>query len=232
MGAPKIENPFSGDALKFLAELEQNNDKEWFSANKSRYESDIREPALEFIRRMDPVIEDVSPHFMAVPKKVGGSLMRVYRDVRFSKDKTPYKTNVGIQFRHVQGKDVHAPGIYVHIDTKQCFVGVGMWHPDRDALHAVRASIDTYPDKWLAVRDDPAFKKAFHLAGDSLSRGPAGFSKDHPMIEDLKRKDHIAVAEFEAEAVAQPGFVDRITELIGFTKNYIEWQTKAVGLPF
>ena len=106
---------FKKDVFDFLNELESNNEKTWWENNKDRYIAVIREPALEFINDFEVSLKKISPHFVADSRTVGGSLMRPYRDVRFSKDKTPYKTNVGIQFRHEQGKDVHAPGFYVHI---------------------------------------------------------------------------------------------------------------------
>ena len=125
---------FKTSTIKFLRELEKNNNRDWFEANKHRYESDVREPALAYIEAMAPRLAKISPHFIASPKKVGGSLMRVYRDVRFSKDKTPYKTNIGIQFRHSAGKDVHAPGFYMHIEPSQVFIAAGIWRPDSEML--------------------------------------------------------------------------------------------------
>ena len=113
---------FGADTRRFLAELEGNNNRDWFQANKHRYDEFVLEPSLEFIAAMGPLLEEISPHFLAIPKRVGGSLMRVYRDTRFGHDKRPYKTNIGIQFRHEMGKDVHAPGYYLHIETASCFL--------------------------------------------------------------------------------------------------------------
>lgn len=138
---------FTKATLNLLDELAANNDRTWFEANKSRYELLVREPALEFIAAMGSVLETFAPRFCAEPRKVGGSLMRVYRDTRFWRDKTPYKTNIGIQFRHTLGKDVHAPGFYVHIATDECFFAVGCWHPDSDALGRLRDLIAKKPEK-------------------------------------------------------------------------------------
>ena len=115
---------FTSRTFRFLRKLAANNDRDWFQANKARYESNVREPCLAFIRAFRKPLERISPFFVASDRRVGGSLMRVYRDTRFSRDKTPYKTNVGIQFRHELGKDVHAPGFYVHIAAGECFLGV------------------------------------------------------------------------------------------------------------
>ena len=180
------KNAFRGypqNALSFLKEIERNNNRPWFQENKSRYEDLIRTPSLDFIEAMGTRIEKkLSPHFLAVRKKVGGSLMRVYRDTRFSKDKTPYKTNVGIQFRHVQGKDVHAPGFYVHLEPGNCFLGAGIWRPESKSLLRIREFIADNPNAWRSALSVRGFKKNWRLIGDSLVRPPKGFDKDHPLI--------------------------------------------------
>ncbi len=171
---------FPKETLGFLRDLELNNRRDWFDANKARYESLVREPALDFIATMGPELQKISSHFVAIPKKVGGSLMRVYRDTRFARDKTPYKTNIGIQFRHERGKDVHAPGYYVHIDNSGCFFGVGVWHPEPDARRQIRQRIVDQPALWRKARQSATFSRTFELGGDSLKRPPRGISDDHP----------------------------------------------------
>jgi len=198
---------FTKATFKFLDELAANNDRAWFEANKPRYESLVREPALEFITEMGPVLEKFAPHFRAEPRKMGGSLMRVFRDTRFSRDKTPYKTNIGIQFRHALGKDVHAPGFYLHVANDECFLGAGCWHPEADALGRIRDLIAAQPKRWFAARDDKRFAAHWSLAGDSLTRPPRGYAADHPALEDLKRKDFIALASLSAAEVSGPGLV-------------------------
>lgn len=184
---------YSRRTLKFLKEIAENNERTWFQDNKGRYEADVLEPSLELIEAMGPRLERVSKHFVAIPKRSGGSLMRVYRDARFSHDKTPYKTNIGIQFRHELGKDVHAPGFYVHIEPGGCFVGAGIWHPDAEPLAAIRSRIAESPDEWRRAVAGKRFRDAFELGGDRLTRLPRGFSADAPHIEDIKRKDFIAI---------------------------------------
>ena len=149
---------FGADTLKFLRQLANNNNRDWFTENKTRYEQSVVDPAFKFISRMGDELQSISSHFEAISRKQGGSLMRVYRDTRFSKDKTPYKTNIGIQFRHEVGKDVHAPGYYVHIEPGNIFVGVGMWHPESGALRAIRERIAGKPDDWKK------FKRKDHIA--------------------------------------------------------------------
>jgi len=192
---------FSQSTFDFLAALSRNNDRQWFDDNKAEYESLVRQPALEFINAMAPHLAKFAPNFRAVPKKVGGSLMRVYRDTRFSRIKTPYKTNIGIQFRHALGKDVHAPGFYLHIAPEECFLGVGCWHPESEALAQIRQRIAEHPEKWVAVRDNRKFAANFALVGDTLVRPPKGFAADHPAIIDLKRKDFIALSTLSREEI-------------------------------
>jgi len=198
---------FSKTTFKFLDQLAANNNRAWFEENKPRYEALVREPALEFIEAMAPALHTFAPHFRADSRRMGGSLMRVYRDARFSRDKTPYKTNIGIQFRHELGKDVHAPGFYVHISTAECFLAVGCWHPEPDALGRIRDFIAQKPEKWFAARDHRKFVAQWLLAGDSLLRPPRGYAADHPAIEDLKRKDFIAMAPLSPVEVTGPGLV-------------------------
>ena len=201
---------FTRQTFTFLSSLAQNNTREWFEEHKQEYEDLVREPALDFISDMGNELPAISPHFRALPKKVGGSLMRVFRDTRFSKDKTPYKTNIGIQFRHEVGKDVHAPGYYVHIEPGECFVGVGLWHPEADVLFKIRQAITEKPDEWVTARDDKAFRKHYELVGDALANAPRGFAKDHPLVEDLKRKDFIALASLTQANVTATDFREQV----------------------
>ncbi len=199
---------FGKPTMRFLDELGDNNERAWFAEHKPRYEADVLTPALDFIAAMGPRIGKLSDHFLAIPKRQGGSLMRPYKDTRFSRDKTPYKTNVGIQFRHELGKDVHAPGFYVHIEPGACFIGAGMWHPEPGALAKIRGRILEAPDEWKKVRGDKRFAAAWALGGSSLARPPRGVDRDHPWVEDLKRKDFIAGCDIGDDAVALADFPD------------------------
>ena len=128
---------FEPETLEFLAELQNNNNRPWFKLNKHRYEEQVLDPALDFIRSMYEPLQQIAPHFTAVARQSGGSLMRVYRDTRFSRDKTPYKTNIGIQFRHEQARDVHSPGYYLHIDPDEVFISE-LFDDRLYSLHRVR----------------------------------------------------------------------------------------------
>ena len=133
----------------------------------------------------------------------------------------PYKTNVGIQFRHEAGKDVHAPGLYFHVEPGQLFLGSGMWRPDRDALTAVRTAIVDDPKGWRRVRDARRFRDRWQLGGDSLKRAPRGYPDDHPLIEDLRRTDHIAFSEFPARMVTDPGMIDEVVAHFRASSGYL-----------
>jgi len=203
---------FTNKTFSFLSSLAENNTREWFAAHKQDYENYVREPALDFISDMAETMPLISPHFRALPKKVGGSLMRVQRNLRFSRDKTPYKTNIGIQFRHEVGKDIHAPGYYVHIEPGECFVAAGLWHPETDVLFKIRGAIAQNAEAWVKARDDKEFSKHFELVGDTLANAPRGFAKNHPQVEDLKRKDFIGLAGLSKENVTSMNFRAMVAE--------------------
>lgn len=222
---------FTKKTFKFLRDLEKNNNRDWFEANKHHYEEFVREPALAYIEAMAPHLKKISPHFIASPKKVGGSLMRVYRDVRFSKDKTPYKTNIGIQFRHAAGKDVHAPGFYLHIESREVFVAGGIWHPDSPTVGNVRLHMDENRTEWKKLSKQLT-TKGFALHGDSLKKAPRGYDPEHPLIDDLKRKDFIAVQNVNAATVIEKDFVKKSAALFASTRPLIRFICESNDLDF
>lgn len=223
---------FSPALLTFLTELSVNNDRAWFAANRQRYEEHLLYPALDFIAAMGPRLARISPRFEAIPKRVGGSLMRIHRDTRFATDKRPYKTNVGIQFRHVVGKDIHAPGFYLHIEPGDSFVGVGCWHPDADALAKIRARLASHPDQWCKVLAERTFGRRYRLAGASLVRPPRGFAADHPLIEDLRRKDFIAVHPLDDAGVTDPRLTTQVAALFAAGAGLMQFLCAALEIDF
>lgn len=223
---------FNASTITFLEELAANNNRDWFKENKARYEELVLDVALRFIQSMQDPLADIAPHFTAIPQRMGGSLMRVYRDTRFSKNKLPYKTNVGIQFRHERAKDVHSPGYYVHVDPDQVFVGVGMWRPDSDSLRSIRERIVAKPAEWTRATEESKFKRWFDLGGETLSRPPRGFDKDHELIEDIKRKSFIAVRELDVEESLSPQFQRKVESSFRNAAPFMQFLCKAVGVPF
>ncbi len=225
-------NPFTAAMFAFLRELAENNDRDWFNANRDRYEDLVREPALQFISDFGPRLATVSAHFNAVPRKVGGSLFRIHRDVRFSPDKRPYKTHVGIHFRHKQHRDAHAPGFYLHLEPDNVFSGAGMWRPHPDALRAIRQRIAADGEGWRQATSDPGLGAVLELGGESLKRAPRGFDADHPRIGDIRRKSFMAVARLEDDRTLDAGFMDEFTGLCLAASPLMRFVCGATGVPF
>ncbi|ABF40616.1 conserved hypothetical protein [Candidatus Koribacter versatilis Ellin345] len=217
---------FTADVFDFLRHLKRNNKREWFNRNKDRYIQVAQDPALRFITAFADPLARISPHFVADARPTRGSLFRIYRDTRFSHDKKPYKTHIGIQFRHEKGKDVHAPGFYVHLEPDGCFVAAGIWHPDSRALTQIRGAIVARPEAWKKS------VKKLELSGDSLTRPPKGFAGDHPLIEDLKRKDFIASVALTEKQISSSACMREITAACKSMAPLVAFTTTAMELKF
>jgi uncharacterized protein (TIGR02453 family) len=223
---------FKPGLFKFLKDLAANNNRDWFKTNQDRYEAQVRGPALEFIEDFEGSLHAISPHFVASAKKVGGSLFRIHRDVRFAKDKRPYKTSVGIQFRHEAGKDAHAPGFYLHLEPKEIFAAAGSWRPDTPTVTAIREAIAADSAAWKKAVGGKRFQDNYELAGESLKRPPRGFDADHPQIEDLKRKDFMAVSRLSQKAVCSAGFDKELQRLFRAATPLMRFLCGAVDADF
>jgi uncharacterized protein (TIGR02453 family) len=223
---------FEPTIFQFLEELADNNNRPWFQENKGRYEGEVLAPCQAFIRAFAPRLKKISPSFVASDRRMGGSLMRVYRDTRFAGDKTPYKTNVGIQFRHEFGRDVHAPGFYVHIAADECFLAVGVWRPDPDALRLIRQAIVDWPDRWRRAAGDKKFRALWELQGGSLRSSPRGFPADHPLVEDLKRTDFIGVHDLSEQDVLHEQFLDHMATAFAASRPFVRFLCDALRVPF
>lgn len=236
---------FSPATFKFLRQLAKNNDKDWFAAHKSEYEAAVKAPCLAFIADLAPPLAKISPQMLASPKPVGGSLFRIYRDTRFSSDKTPYKTHAGMSFFHAATKQVaraaganammgrlDAPGFYLHLEPGASFLGGGLWHPQPDTLKRIRANLVSNPASWKKATRDPKFLKQFALGGDRLQRPPAGYPADHELIEDLKRKDFVASSALSDEEVCAPGFLKEAVRRYALMAPMIDWLCTSLDLEF
>ena len=221
---------FSPKLFKFLKDLNANNDRDWFKANKARYERDVKEPLLSFIADVAGPLEKISEHFVADPRPTGGSMFRIYRDTRFSKDKRPYKTQASAHFRHARAKDVHAPGFYLHLEPGNVFAGAGIWRPDTAALKKLREALDADQTGWKRALGRKAFKERWSLGGESYKRPPRGFDADHPLITDLMRKDFIAVTNFTQKEVCQADFLRRFITALKGAAPLTAFVTKGLGL--
>jgi uncharacterized protein (TIGR02453 family) len=218
---------FGPELFAFLADLEAHNDRDWFNANKARYEADVLEPALAFIEDFAPLLHQISPHFRADARRVGGSLFRIYRDTRFSKDKTPYKTTAGIWFKHEAAKDVHAPGFYLHLAPGDVFAGGGIWHPDTKTLTRIRDAIVAEPDDWREATSGIELGM-----GEELKRVPSGYDKDHPLAEDLKRKNFAALERLSEEEATGPDFLQRYARACQQMAPVVGFLCRAVAVPY
>ena len=219
---------FTPDTFRFLKDLKKNNDREWFAANKKRYEEQLKDPALRVIAAFAPELKKISPHFMATPR----SLFRIHRDTRFAKDKSPYKTHIGLHFRHDRAKDAHAPGYYLHIEPGGVFLGVGIWHPEGGPLRAIREHIVEDPAGWKRASRAKAFTTAFELSGDRLKRPPKDFDPEHPLIEDLKWKDYIGIAERPDSFVTDAGLPKALAKTFAAGTPFMRFLCDALSVPF
>lgn len=217
---------FKPELFEFLRELKSNNNKVWFQANKAMYEHDVKGPMLRFIADFGDRLSAISKHFTADPQPVGGSMFRIYRDTRFSHDKSPYKTAAAAHFPHNNcGKDVHAPGFYLHLEPGDCFGGGGLWHPNGPTLKMVRDSIVSHPREWKKV-----LGSGIEIEGDALKRPPQGYKPEHPFISDIKRKDFYTMRTFSEADVCSPDFMDLYLEACQTVAPLVAFLTKAVGL--
>lgn len=217
---------FGPELFEFLRQLKRRNNREWFARNKPRYIEHVQEPALLFIGEFAAELSKLSPHFLADPRPTRGSLFRIYRDTRFSSDKRPYKTHVGIHFSHESGKDAHAPVFYLHLEPDNCFAAAGVWHPDSTALLKIRSAIVANPDKWKNVR------KKVELEGDKLQRPPKGFSPSLPHIEDLKFKDYVASVELTEKQICGKKFLYEYAKACKSMEPLVEFTTAALGFKY
>ena len=224
---------FTRKTLTFLRDLEENNNRDWFKGNKTRYEADAGEPMREFIRAMQPELRKISSHIVADDRKVGGSMMRIHRDTRFSKDKRPYNTFLSARFGHEAGKAAGSLGFYLKLTAQACTLGAGIWHPETPVLTRIREAIVAEPRTWKSARDAKAFRDVFgDLQGESLKRPPRGFDPDHPHVEDLKRKDFVAFCEWKAMVATKPGFPKEVAKAYRSSKKLMAFLCGTLDLPF
>jgi uncharacterized protein (TIGR02453 family) len=215
----------------FLKELAANNDRGWFETQKSRYLAEVRDPLLGFVADFAPRLARISKHLVADPRPVGGSLFRIYRDTRFAKDKSPYKTHAGMSFRHDAGRDVHGPVLYLHLEPGTVFAAAGMWHPPAEAVKQVRDAIVEHPEAWKrATRGRRGV--VLDEDGGALKRPPRGYDRSHPFVDDLKRTSFTSSASFSQKDACAADFPARVATAFQSKAPLVEFLTRAVGLPF
>jgi len=223
---------FKPALFDFLRELRANNNRDWFQKHKQRYESDVRDPALRFIADVGPALRRISSHIVADPRPAGGSLFRIHRDIRFSADKSPYKTAVGMSFGHDQGRDGPAPGFYLHLAPDESFGGGGIHMPDTPTLTRIRDAIVADPRTWKRTVQDPKFAPAFVSMGEPLKRAPQGYDPNHPFVEDLKRKSYTWHVPYSEREACAPDFMDQFVAACRAANPFNRFLAKAVDAPW
>jgi uncharacterized protein (TIGR02453 family) len=226
------ERYFSAATFRFQRDLGANNNREWFAANKTRYEDVLREPFLRLITDMQAPLAKISKHFRADPRPQGGSLFRIYRDTRFANDKKPYKTWAGARFAHERRREVEAPSFYLHIQPRDSFAGGGLWHPEPPTLKKIREFLADNPAAWKKAAHSTSFRRRFEFWGESLSRPPRGFDPEHTLIEDIKRKNFAAGASIADSIVTSDELLPTVVDTFKRIAPMIDYLCASLELEF
>ena len=222
------ERFFGPDVFKFLTELELNNNRAWFERNKGRFEAEIKAPALRFIEAMGPRLARLSKHVVADPRPVGGSLYRIYRDTRFSKDKSPYKTWVGMHFSHDRSnKEENLPGFAFVIYPGECGVSSGIWHPTPPAAKKIRDAIVASPADWGKL-----VSKGLKVQGDAYVRVPAGYDPNHRYADALRQKDFYARKAIPDRVITSASLGDEFEAACRELDPLNRFLAKAISVPY
>jgi uncharacterized protein (TIGR02453 family) len=202
---------FPPEALTFLRGLKRNNRREWFLAHRDQYETHVRQPMLELIERLARDVREFAPEIVCDPKT---AMYRIYRDVRFSANKAPYKTHVAAVFP-TRGLPKHeGAGLYFHVSPDEVWIGGGMYAPQTPQLHAVREHIAANVKRLRAIAESPGFRRAVgSLEGERLQRVPRGFPADHPAADYLKYRQFLAGRELEPSLATSPTFYGTILQV-------------------
>jgi uncharacterized protein (TIGR02453 family) len=192
-----VTSPFTRKTLSFLRSLKRNNDREWFKARKPDYEQHVRGPMIELLARLSGDFATFAPELVAEPRV---SLYRIYRDTRFSEDKSPLKTHVAAHFPSRRFSSGEGAGLYVEIAPTWVWIGGGLYMPSSADLRAIREQIASRHRSLHRIVTGAAFRRAVGtLDGERLSRVPRGYLADHPAADYLRYKQFLAGREFEAD---------------------------------
>ena len=184
--------------FEFLKQLEKNNNREWFASHKEEYESAVRENKMLFNK--------VHAELQKYDNIKGIHIFRIYRDVRFSKDQMPYKTNFGAGYSRV--KPMLRGGYYIHLEPGNSFVGGGFWGPDAKDLLRIRKEFEISTSEIEKITSDKTFIRYFkEIQGDAVKTAPRGFDKNHPSIELIRKKQYVVMRKFTDQEVASEGFL-------------------------
>lgn len=207
--------PFEGfpkECIYFLKQLKRNNNREWFEKHKEEYERNAKSPMLSFIAALQPHFARFAHEFDLNPKR---SIFRIYRDIRFSSDKTPYKTNIAAHFvLRGMPKGFVGSGYYIQIEPGEFFVGGGIYLPDSNQLKKIRKAIVSRGKEFLSIVENPRFKKRFApFEWSKLQRIPRGFDENHPMAEWLKFKQFFVGVSLPESKCYRESLADEVVDV-------------------
>jgi uncharacterized protein (TIGR02453 family) len=221
------------EGLQFLKDLAVHNNRNWFAANAERYERDLVEPARALVRHLCVELAGAYPQIAGSDARAGGSITRIHRDTRFSKDKRPFHTHIGLHFWHLRGRKMEVPGFFLRVDSGEVLIATGFHQPAPDRLARIRRAIDRDQTGWTRATRDREFVKLWRgLEGESLKRVPAPWPADHPLADDLRRKDFTAFARLPAAAATKPAFATTAVAHWEASAPLMAFLCKAVGLPW
>ena len=224
---------FSDKSFRFLRGLARHNERTWFHAHKADYEAHVRVPFQRLLGDLQPALAAISPHYRADPKPVGGSLFRIQRDTRFAGDKSPYKGWQGARLFHEHRREVAAPSFYVHLEPGGCFVGAGLWHPETRTQRRVRQFIHENPASWAATAHAPAFRRRYELGSDDmLVRTPHGFPADFAFIDDLRRRNFVALRGIDDAAMTSPRLRHVLEKDLQALAPFVDYLCASLDLEF
>jgi len=224
---------FSEHSFKFLRELASNNNKPWFATHKADYESHVRAPFQKLLVDLQPTLAAISTQFRADPRKIGGSLFRIYRDARFSHDKSPYKPWQGANLFHMRRREVPTPSFYLHLQPGENFIGAGIWHPEPDTQRKIRQFIFDNPNTWKTVTRNPALRRRFALdASEKLTRPPRGFPAEFECIDDLKLRNWVFLQPLDDRVMTGPRLRQMITKDLQMLAPFVDYLCAALDLEF
>lgn len=227
---------FTTASLQFLRGLARNNTKPWFERHRAEYETTVRQPMQSLIEEMDVRFVRFAPEMTGDPKR---SMFRIYRDIRFSKDKSPYKTHAACWFRHRDadhrvGAEAEggSAGLYFHLQPGHSFVGGGIWMPPRPALNTLREAIAEAHRQLARIVEHPATRRRFGgLSNESmLKRMPRGFAEDHPAAQWLRYQSFTVGRELSDRQVLGPGLAARLETEFQSMMPLVRWLNGVLGL--
>ncbi|MCU0635573.1 MAG: DUF2461 domain-containing protein [Gemmatimonadaceae bacterium] len=226
---------FTPKAYTFLRGLARNNRKEWFEAHRADYDRELRAPLIALVEEIDVRLATIAPEIVGTPKR---SIFRIHRDVRFSKDKKPYKTNAACWFYHrdaghaVGDGAVHGgAGFYFHFSPDEAFCGGGVWMPPRPALAKLREALDEDHETFTALVKAPAFRRRFGALDTEavLTRMPRGYADTHPAAAWLKYQSFTAGQALTLAQVTSPKLADTLAKSYTALVPWVRWLNRAMG---